>query len=646
MKYNFPRLACTLLALLSVPSFVLGQANVNEGLETATLYVDGTKGSDSNPGTSSLPLKTIGAAVTLADTNNFNSVGTRVVINPGTYREALNLSFVKRNTSLPMTFQAATNGTVFVSGADVWTGWATYNGNPQIYTHNWPYQYGVCSADAAPAPMQQQIMLRREMVAVGGVPLTQVLTLSAMQPGTFYVNEASALLYVRPAAGTDMSTAKVEVSTRPTLFALNQASNVVLRGLTFQYSNACHQNGAVVVYGSNNILFDHDTFVWNNSVGAFFQSSQSFTVQNSVANHNGQTGFYTSTVKNNLWQSDTASYNNWRGAQGAFYGWDTGGGKFMFTHSGTFKQLSTNFNQTAGIHFDTDDQNITVSSLVHANNVMGFELEKSQGPTSVTGSYFCGSGMLGLTFDGGFVVRNSPSLTLTGNQIVGNYTNQIAIIGVAGGILVTNWETGATQNLFTEKMTSTSNTISGNAASQVFRDSYLGGTDWTLFETTLNSNKNSWWADTNTTSFTTPLLGKQHHLGLPDWQALTAQDALSTWTKTSEPAQCMVSADGPDYWLISGNINGVKINSAHQATFTLNTVALGGMTGNVSLTATGLSSIPGAKASLSPATISTNTTSVLTVTTTTTTPSGKYPVTVVANVGNVTRTVTLMLIVP
>ena len=43
-----------------------GQANVNEGLETASLYVDGSKGSDSNAGTQLQPLKTIAKAASLA----------------------------------------------------------------------------------------------------------------------------------------------------------------------------------------------------------------------------------------------------------------------------------------------------------------------------------------------------------------------------------------------------------------------------------------------------------------------------------------------------------------------------------------------------------------------------------------------------
>src|SRR5215469_2685340 len=105
------------------------QANVNEKLETAVLYVDTANGSDSNPGTSSLPLKTIGAGVGLAETNNKNNIGTRLIVNPGTYRESIQVQPPYQSTNMPITVQAATNGTVTISGAQQFTGWRPYAAN-------------------------------------------------------------------------------------------------------------------------------------------------------------------------------------------------------------------------------------------------------------------------------------------------------------------------------------------------------------------------------------------------------------------------------------------------------------------------------------------------------------------------------------
>src|SRR6516225_8917194 len=101
----------TIIALLLFASMGWGQAQVNEKLETAFIYVDVNTGSDSNPGTASQPLKTI---------------------------------------------EAATSGTVFVSGADAWTGWTPYSGNPNIFTQAWPYQWGECPGSSN-SPIEQEI---------------------------------------------------------------------------------------------------------------------------------------------------------------------------------------------------------------------------------------------------------------------------------------------------------------------------------------------------------------------------------------------------------------------------------------------------------------------------------------------------------
>jgi len=206
---NVLQLTLTLLLPIFFLGSAFGQANVNEGLETATLYVDTAKGSDSNSGTQSKPLKTIGAAASLAETNNQSSIGTKVIINPGTYRESVTLAYNKRDTSLPITFQAATNGTVIVSGATVYSGWATYSLNNSIYTNSWTNNWGEC-AQLTSCPFQQKIMMRQEMVAVNGTVLTQVMSLGQVLQGTFYVDESANQIYVWPKSGTNMGTATVE----------------------------------------------------------------------------------------------------------------------------------------------------------------------------------------------------------------------------------------------------------------------------------------------------------------------------------------------------------------------------------------------------------------------------------------------------
>src|SRR5258708_35984996 len=168
---------CGLAAMLLLSHLSFGQANVNENLETAYIYVDGTHGSDSNSGTQSSPLKTIGAAASMAETNNQSSIGSRVIINPGTYRESITLNHNRKDTSLPITFEAATKGTVIVSGATLYTGWAHYGANQSIYTNSWLNNWSTC-AQIAICPFQQEIMMRQAMVAVNGAVFTRVVSVT------------------------------------------------------------------------------------------------------------------------------------------------------------------------------------------------------------------------------------------------------------------------------------------------------------------------------------------------------------------------------------------------------------------------------------------------------------------------------------
>jgi hypothetical protein len=643
-------LIVVVVLILSLWSSAWGQASVNENLETAFLYVDGKTGSDSNLGTKTQPLKTIGAAVNVAVGNNHNGIGTRVIINPGTYREFFSVGKGSRTTSSPITFEAATNGTVFVSGADVWTGWAPYSGNSKIYTQSWPYRWGVCPGDPS-APTEQNIMMRREMVVVNGKPLTEVLSLGAMRTGTFFPEEARSTIYVWPPAGTDMATATVEVATRPTLFTDAGQSNVVLRGLTFQYANSCHQNAAVsLISGARNVLLDSDNFLWNNATGLAVNGTvQNFTAQNSIFSHNGQLGFNTSQVKTGLWQSDTSSYNNWRGAQGAFYSWDTGGAKLLLDHDSTFNKVTTVFNQAHGIAFDTDNKNVSLSSLVSVGNMgTGFYAEKSEGPFTFSNAAICGNNLANNAYLGGITLRDSASVSLTGSALFGNAVSQIYLLGQIGGFQVPDWETGAVLTVTNENMSLSQTSLAGPAEYQVFSDGSLGGSDWTQFVSTLKSNNNHWWGAGNTNAFTVPAPKKWTTLNFSNWRSMTGQDASSNWTSVSSPAACAVASQGSDYWLVmmTPTSRPVTTSPAGVATWDLATVPLGGMTGTVNLTLDGTSAIPGASAVFSPASISTSASSVLTLATGLKTPAGTYPVTIIGNSGNVTHTVTVSVTVP
>jgi hypothetical protein len=634
-----------------LPFFLLGvgfgQANINEGLESVYLYVNGTTGSDSNPGTESQPLQTISAAASAAETNNHNNLGTQINIESGTYRESVSLTHSSKDTTLPITFQAATGASVIVSGSTVYTGWSEYSANKSIYTTTWNYNWGTC-AQLTSCPYQQEIMMRQELVAVNGTVLTEVLSETQMQQGTFYVDESSDLLYVWPATGTDMSTATVEAATTGSLFSINHKSDIVVRGITFQYSNACRGSAAVQVQGeSTNILFDSDTFQWNNGQGLSISNPTTyFTVENSVALHNGDSGFQEATTQYGLWQSDTTSYNNWRGAQAAYYACNTGGIHAWQAHNDTFSGFTSSFNEAYGIHWDTDNVSISTSGVNSTGNLMsGVFIEKDLGPITLGSGYICNQNSA-MTV-GGLVLRNSENVSLTNSVVMNNLPSQIIMIGVKGGIEVEDWVTGKTTNLVTENFTNTGNTIQGNTSSQVvFQDSYLDDSDWTSFQSTLVSSNNTWWnADNSTTPYVVPAPKEGTEDDFSGWQGITGQDSSSSFKQPagSPGTACSLTPVGADYW-ITINDAALTVKPGKSATFNLTLTPLN-FTGTVTLTLDGITEVKGLSATLSPNSIVTSGTSVLTVTAGTTTKAGTYSITVFANNGSITRTVTVQLTV-
>jgi len=339
------------LALPGIQAF--SQAHVTEN-QTTFIYVDANSGSDSNSGTQSSPLRTIQAAVTKAKANNTKSIGTKVLINPGVYREAVNIYSNSNQTSAPMTFQATQTGGAIISGSDVLTNWYHTTNNSSIYTHSWTYDFGACAVPSGWPGGFAGVVLRTEMIYVNGVPLTQVMSFSALRAGTFYVNEGANEIHIWPSSSTDMNSAVVEAAVRPQTLNMNGRTNVVFRGLVLRHAASCINRTGATISNSTNILFDQVQAIWNNWGGIGINSSRQITVQNSVASHNGGVGFSGNTDLSTLFDGNESDYNNWRGAMGALYEWGMGGAKLMYMHGATVTNHYSYRNQAQGLWFDTD----------------------------------------------------------------------------------------------------------------------------------------------------------------------------------------------------------------------------------------------------------------------------------------------------
>jgi hypothetical protein len=522
------------------------QASVSENQSTY-IYVDANVGSDTNSGAQSSPFQTIQAAVNRANAFNRSGVGVKVIVNPGVYRETVNIAGYN-TTGATLTVQAANSGSAVISGSDVLTGWN--DEGTGIFSHSWYPYVGPCALPSGWPATLPDIVARPEMVYVNGLPMTQVMSYSDLRPGTFYIDDGQGTIHVDPTGGTDLNGATVEASTRAQTLSVSNRSNVVLRGLVFRHAASCLNLSSANIHNGNNILIDSVQAKWNNWGGFGIYSTNNVTVQNSTASHNGGLGFMASMVQNALYQSDESDFNNWRGAQGALYDWSMGGTKLMHTQNVTLRNHNSFRNSAQGLWIDTDNQNITIENATLLQNVMAaLQLEANEGPETIQNSVICNSGV-------GINLLNSPDVTIQNNTIYNNGgsgiydAGEIFVAGVSGGRTIASW-LGNYYNLLTTGTFILGNTVQDAAINERVFGTYLNSGDWSQFVNTMSASGNTWYDPWTPVDFGLPY-GKR--VDLPGWQSAVTTDYSSSWSPASSAAgACTVPP--PDYADFSVTLN-------------------------------------------------------------------------------------------
>ena len=143
------------------------------------------------------------------------------------------------NQSVPLTLQAATTGTAIIAASDVVKNWSADSSHAGAYEAPFAETQGTCSLPSGWPNNFNVIARHTEMVFVNGVPLTQVMSVAQMLPGTFYQDESSNFLHIWPASGTNMQTAVVEAAKRPKTLNITGRSNIVVRGLVMRHAANC-----------------------------------------------------------------------------------------------------------------------------------------------------------------------------------------------------------------------------------------------------------------------------------------------------------------------------------------------------------------------------------------------------------------------
>jgi hypothetical protein len=521
------------------------------------IYVDGQSGSDSNSGAQNAPFKTIQAAINAANALNQKGNSVSIEVAAGVYRESVSIGG-SNLTGASLTVESTVPGSAIIAGSEVLTGWIAESST--VYSHSWTYSLGSCAIPSGWPTNFAPIAQRTEMLFVNGAPLTQVMLRSDLQPGTFFVDDTGGTMYISPSPSTNMAAAVIEAAVRRKTLTVSGRTNVTLRGLVFRHAANCFNTGSATISSSSNILVDSVQALWNNWGGLALSSTSGVTVQNSVASYNGGVGFTGMKSQNAAFNSNESDYNNWRGAQAAFYDWAMGGTKLFDTHTATVQNHMSYNNQAQGLWFDTDNSNITITNATLAGNKQAaLQIERNEGPITLQASHLCSSGQ-------GVNVLTSENVAIQNNVFynnsgTGNYQAGLFIAGQAGGINITDWQTGQVYDLFTTGMVLTGNTFLDGASGQLLFGTYLSGTDWSQFATTLKAGNNEWFDPSNTNTFK---IANGKLVNLAGWQSAMGTDLNSVWQmpSASQVAACAapvpsladfaVSVDKAAYGMTSG----------------------------------------------------------------------------------------------
>jgi hypothetical protein len=341
------------------------------------IYVDGASGvaSDTNPGTTALPLKTISAALDKAQAGDTIWIGSHV------YRETLDLPRSGTDAAHPISLCASAGAQVHIRGSDVVTGWSLHAGATWKRT-GWPTTSQQVFIDGIPlqqigpsSPLHSQ--------SYGGKPILPPIgtNLGDMTAGSFWYDDAGQVLYVWLADGSAPGGHLVEASVRPFIIPFVARDFIRLHGLHFAHSNTTATDcpcGMVVVQGTYWVVAGC-TFSYADFGGMQIVGEKHQFIANSF-NHNGCMGIGLSgsdaAHNGDVWpnrppqdillQGNETSFNNYRGF---FTGWAGGGIKIIpSARSVTLLNHRANNNDGPGMWVDGWGKDVRILNSVAMDN--------------------------------------------------------------------------------------------------------------------------------------------------------------------------------------------------------------------------------------------------------------------------------------
>lgn len=248
-----------------------------------------------------------------------------------------------------------------------------------------------------------------EDLFIDGELQRRVASRSSVQPGTWFLDAGTKTVYL----GSDPTGRDVELSSTPQAF-VGGAQNVVLRGLTIQMFATPAQMGAVEV--GSGLVIDGCEIWGNHGTGA--KVAAGTRVVNSFLHRNGQFGL-AGGGSGIVVEGDEIAYNNTVGYNPL---WAAGGTKFVHTSGLVVRDNLVYDNEGPGLWTDGDNDGVLYEGNRVLNNLdAGIKHEISYSAI-IRDNVVEGNGFgMSVKYRGaGILVRESPDVTIVGNEVRGN----------------------------------------------------------------------------------------------------------------------------------------------------------------------------------------------------------------------------------
>lgn len=368
---------------------------IDETNVRCTLYVDKhhMNASDANTGDDpGAPLLTVSHAIDAACDSASTGVATKVLIQPGIYREH-QLTFSRRgdpglfmNTEIVV--EGADPGSVVITGSELMNdGWSNYSAN--TYRHAWIYDFQTHRAWGDHGPTKPEGW-HRELVFVDGHFMHQVLSMEEMGPNTFYVDGENDILYVRVADTIDFMAADKEVGMHGEdeglswppgrlLTIPSGKDKVVLRNLVFRHATMRLSEAALRFHGWKTRM-ENCRVEYSNGHGLTISSDARYVeLIDTHLDHNGGCGLFTWGTTDLTLEGTSSSHNNWRGHMGGLHSYSVAGIKFHHTRRVEVTDHDAMWNWAHGLWTDLEVIDATFDNCTVKDNYgAGFLVEISR----------------------------------------------------------------------------------------------------------------------------------------------------------------------------------------------------------------------------------------------------------------------------